>query len=177
MFVTRFLPTATGKLPLANLFSKLFLVWMLLLLSACNSASSLFQTPSVSLTSLTPKTMHNDQLTFDIGLQVYNPNALPLPINDINSQIALNGLSLLSATGSSSQAIPANGSGKMTLSANMNTEQIRQFFRTLNSSTVSYNMTGDMGLLGNITRLPFQQSGTVNTTNLAQQLIHSQLLR
>lgn len=146
-------------------------------LSGClsNNNGAFFQTPSVSLTSLTPKNSPNGTLAFDIGLQIHNPNALPLPINDISSQIALNGLSLLSAKGSSSQAIPANGSGNIMLSTSLSTTQIQQLVNTLNSPNIHYDMTGDIGLLGNIARLPFQQSGSVNAVNLAQILIRSQL--
>lgn len=152
------------------------------LLTACvgngtGGAFSMFQAPKVSLLSLTPKTVNNGKLAFDIGLNVQNPNALPLPINDVNSNIALNGLSLLSAKGASETMIPANGSGNITLSTAVSLDKIQQLAQTLKGGNINYQLNGDVGVTGtgNLIRLPFNQSGSVNAAELAQTLIKSQL--
>lgn len=151
-----------------------------LLLSGCvggSGSSPIFQTPQIKLLSLTPKSINNGQIAFDVGLAIQNPNGIALPINDVNSQIALNGLSLLSARGTADKMIPANGSGQMTLSTSVGLDKIQQLVRTLNGGNISYQMSGDVGVagMGNFLRLPFNQSGQVNAVELTQTLLKSQL--
>lgn len=153
---------------------------MMTMLAGCVSGSNgqpFFQAPTVSLVSLTPKSVSRGAMALDIGLTVHNPNGLPLPIDDMRSQIALNGLSLLSVQGVMNQAVPANGTGQMTLSTEINFNEIRQLAKTLNSTEVSYALSGDVGIagLGNVVRLPFNQRGKVDAVQLASQLLKIRL--
>lgn len=147
------------------------------LLAGCVSdvASNFFESPTVSLTSITPKSTSGEQLAFDVGLKVYNPNAVPLPISTISSDIALNGLSLISASGTAENAIPANGSEDITLSASVGSSQIQQLVSSINSADVSYDLNGKVGISGTNVTLPVQQSGTVNAVDLATKLIRASL--
>lgn len=153
----------------------------MLLLTGCASdgSSALFQKPSVSLASLTPKNYNNGELAFDIGLLINNPNVLPLPISDVNSQISLNGINFLSASGKAKQAIPANGTGKMTLSTSVSLDKIKNLVKTFRGTEMQYKMAGDIGVnaLGSNMRLPFQQGGKINAAELTQKLIKSSLGR
>lgn len=150
-----------------------------LLLSGClGSGGGLptFQSPQVSLLSLTPKSIQNGEIAFDIGLNIQNPNGIPLPINDVNSQIALNGLSLLSAKGVSNAMIPANGNGNMTLSTSVSLNKVQQLLKTLQGGNINYSMRGDVGVAGtgDFIRLPFSQNGAVNMMELTKMLLQSQ---
>ncbi len=138
-------------------------------------AKSMFATPTVSLTSLVPKSSANGQMAFDVGLKVHNPNPVPLPISSVQSKIALNGLSLLSANGVANTSIPANGSGDITLSANIGAKQVQQLITTIRSPNINYDLSGNVGLMGNSMTLPIRHSGQVNAVNLATQLLRSQL--
>ncbi len=163
--------------------NRIMIVMMLIgsLISGCvgdmagSVAKSMFAAPTVSVTSLVPKSSANGQVAFDVGLKVNNPNPVPLPISSINSQIALNGLSLLSASGVANKTIPANGSGDVTLSANVGAKQIQQLVTTIRSPNITYDLSGNVGLMGNSMTLPIRHRGQVNAVNLATQLLRSQL--
>ncbi len=152
-------------------------VAMLLNLTGCVSSSggSLWdiQKPSVSLISLTPKKVSRGELAFDVGLLVKNPNALPLPIKTVSSELALNGIYFLSTSGTSKKAIPANASGKMTLSTTVGLDKVKSLAKTLRGRDIQYDLSGDVGVgvLGQTVDFPFHQGGKVNAAQLAKKLI------
>ncbi len=142
-----------------------------------DGGDALFQKPSVYLVSLTPKKVNQSELAFDLGLLIKNPNMLPLPINNISSQLALNGINFLSASGTAKKAIPANSSGKMTLSTTVSLDKVKRLARTFRSNEIQYDLTGDVGVgaLGQNMNVPFRQNGKVNATQLVKKLIKASM--
>lgn len=156
----------------------LVLLLSLFSLSGClatDGSNNFYATPEVSITSIVPKSYDGNNISFDIGLAVKNPNLIPLPIDNISSNIKLNSIHLLSTNSAVSQSIPANGTGQITVNANTDVASIQKLLQSLRSTTVDYQVNGQVGI-ANFTTLPFNQTGKIDTIELASKLLNYQQL-
>lgn len=152
------------------------LIFGLTFVTGCLStdgSGNFYTTPEVSVQTIVPKGFDGNQVNFDIGLLVKNPNLIPLPIESISSNVKLNNIGLLNASSQLSQTIPANGTGQITVNARTDISSIRKLLQSVRSSTLDYQVDGKIGV-ANFTALPFSQQGKIDTVEIVSKLINYQ---
>lgn len=93
-----------------------------LLMSACSALRIGYETPRVNVQSIRmlPGTGGAALPTFEIGLQVLNPNAEALRLRGISYTISLNDQPLIKGVGNNLPVIAAYGEGSVKLTASIN---------------------------------------------------------
>lgn len=90
---------------------------MALILTACGNLPIGLETPGVTVTSF--RVQPSDAMTprFEIGLNVTNPNAVPLNIDGLAYSISIEGKSVLDGVTNNIDPIEAYGSGDIVITA------------------------------------------------------------
>ncbi|MEO0345566.1 MAG: LEA type 2 family protein [Pseudomonadota bacterium] len=92
-------------------------VFMALSLTACGNLPIGLETPGVTVTSF--RVQPSDAMTprFEIGLNVTNPNAVPLSVDGLAYSISIEGKSVLDGVTNNIDPIEAYGSGDIVITA------------------------------------------------------------
>lgn len=98
--------------------NRLFLVFMLITLSACASLWPSYEKPQVSITSfsLAPQSTGASP-TFLIGLRVVNPNRTALPLQGMSYTVEVEEQRILSGAEPNLPEVPGYGTAEFTISA------------------------------------------------------------
>ncbi len=102
-------------------------------LSGCASMGSGYETPTVSVQSFRPIASANGGFlpTFEISLQVINPNLEPLELAGISYTISLDNHDLIKGVGNDLPVIEGYGEGSFTVTAGVNVFAAIKLFRSL----------------------------------------------
>jgi LEA14-like dessication related protein len=147
----------------------IFIVGFFSLISCSNTANSL-----LSLRAIAPKVnLENFQLiklglseqVYRLRLQIKNPNSFPLPIQNLNYQLFINGQSFAKGLSHKSVTIPALGEGYLETDVSSNLADViegwSQWF-SLAKRTLDYKITGSIGVTSFAIPFPFQYSDKVD---------------
>ncbi len=93
-------------------------IFMCFFLHACASFNPVFEEPDISVSAfrLLPS---NGLPEFEIELKVTNPNSMELKLQGISYSASLDGYKVVSGVASNIQAIPAYGTGTVTLTGGL----------------------------------------------------------
>ena len=107
------------------------------LLSACSGMRAGYETPSVSVQSFrtVPSGTGTGLPSFEIGLQVTNPNLEPLELAGISYTVSLDGQKVIKGVGNDLPVIEGYGEGTFTVTAAFNMMAGIQLVRSLMSKT------------------------------------------
>ena len=102
-------------------------------LSGCAGMESGYETPTVSVQSFRPIASANGGIlpTFEISLQVINPNLEPLELAGISYTISLDNHDLIKGVGNDLPVIEGYGEGSFTVTAGVNVIAGFKLFRSL----------------------------------------------
>ncbi len=156
---------------------RILLASLTVFLSSCSTANNLTQTlsssfaqPDISLVSIIPKSIDKGKISLDLNLLVKNPNAISIPLNNLNTDVKLNNINILNAQAKDLKTIPANGSEQISLTTEVDINLIQKLLLSLNSSKINYSLSGKAGL-SNYLSIPINKSGTVDANELAKRAI------
>lgn len=142
----------------------------LLALSGCSSKGGIFPSlqplaPEISLKNFQLVKMGLSQQTYRLRLKIKNPNAFPLPINNLNYQLFINNQNFAKGNSKKAVTIPSQGVGMLEIDVNSNImdviEGAGQWF-SLAKRSLDYRITGNVGLSSLGIPLPFQYADKVN---------------
>lgn len=113
------------------------LVMTAVLLSACTGMRPGYETPTVSVQSFraVPSTTGTGLPSFEIGLQVTNPNLEPLELAGISYTVSLDGQDVIKGVGNELPVIAGYGEGTFTVTAGFNLMAGIQLMRSLMSKS------------------------------------------
>ena len=113
------------------------LVLLSALLSACTGMRPGYETPTVSVQSFraVPSTTGTGLPSFEIGLQVTNPNLEPLELAGISYTVSLDGQDVIKGVGNELPVIEGYGEGTFTVTAGFNLMAGIQLMRSLMSKS------------------------------------------
>ncbi len=148
----------------------LILFIALLSLTGCANTSGTFGglkpvAPEISLKDFQLTKLGFSEQTYRLKLHIKNPNAFPLPIENLNYQLFINNKSF--ATGASNEpvTIPASGEGYLETDVSSNIADVvegwSQWF-SLAKRTLDYRITGDVGVSSFGIPIPFQYADKVD---------------
>jgi LEA14-like dessication related protein len=107
------------------------------LLAACSGMRPGYETPSVSVQSFrtVPAATGTGLPSFEIGLQVINPNLEPLELAGVSYTVSLDGQQVIKGVGNDLPVIEGYGEGAFTVTAAFNVMAGIQLVRSLMSKT------------------------------------------
>ena len=107
------------------------------LLSGCSGMRAGYETPSVNVQSFrtVPSEAGTGLPSFEIGLQVTNPNLEPLELAGISYTVSLDGQEVIKGVGNDLPVIEGYGEGTFTVTAAFNMMAGIQLVRSLMSKT------------------------------------------
>ena len=107
------------------------------LMSACSGMQPGYETPTVSVQSFraVPSTTGAGLPSFEIGLQVINPNLETLELAGISYTVSLDGQDVIKGVGNELPVIEGYSEGTFTVTAAFNVMAGIQFFRSLMNKT------------------------------------------
>ena len=113
------------------------LVLVAALLSACTGMRPGYEAPTVSVQSFraVPSTTGTGLPSFEIGLQVTNPNLEPLKLAGISYTVSLDGQDVIKGVGNELPVIEGYGEGTFTVTAGFNLMAGIQLMRSLMSKS------------------------------------------
>lgn len=89
-------------------------------LAACTAMRPGYESPTVTVNSFRTLPSESALPSFEIGLQVINPNASPLTLRGVAYTISLEGHELIKGVGNELPVIEAYGQGQFTVTASAN---------------------------------------------------------
>lgn len=127
----------TGNYLRASISKTSVLVLTAVLLSACSGMRPGYETPTVSVQSFraVPSTTGAGLPSFEIGLQVTNPNLEPLELAGISYTVSLDGQDVIKGVGNELPVIAGYGEGTFTVTAAFNLMAGIQLMRSLMSKS------------------------------------------
>jgi LEA14-like dessication related protein len=130
-------------------------------LSACSGLGggiSQQLAPKVSVTSVNLKKLTLQQVSIDVGLNVFNPNTISIPLRGIDYALAVNNQQVASGQQNQSVTIAAKQSSNVTIPISVNLIQFASLIPSIASGGgFKYNLTGKMHFP--FISLPFNRSG------------------
>lgn len=148
-----------------NRILTVMLLSLLVLFSGCSSVLPKPDPPKVSLAGLKIAKLNWSEQTFDLTLNIQNPNNFSLPLRGLDYALKLNGNEFARGLSNDNVTIAANGEAQIKLRVGSNLlKSISQISSFLNSggSELNYSLDGNFGVLHESFRLPFNRSGKVN---------------
>ena len=144
----------------------------LLFLTGCASLQNAFQTPSVSLVSVTPLQASGFEQQFEVGLRVTNPNPKALKLVGINCALELEGVKVLKGVVSDVPGIAAYSDELVTMTVSIGLLEGLKFlqqFMSNNSNELGYKLMANLDTgLPFIGSLPVVESGVINLSDLGR---------
>lgn len=138
-----------------------------LLLSSCAGTETLVATPKVQLTSVELQKVSFNKQTFLLGFEVFNPNAFPLPVEEIRYQILFDGQRFAGGETQASFTIPSQGIDAFAISVDLDilnrATQITSLLQGGMPENVSYEVEGSLTVDIPFTRpIGFASSGIID---------------
>ena len=139
---------------------------VLVTMTACGSSGGLLRPPAVNLTSVEVSEMTFDNQTFLLGLNVSNPNPIPLPVRSVSYHVRLNNQNFAGGETQSNFTIPAGGDENIVISVDLDLlqsgAQLTSIIRSGVKDNLNYELDGNLGVdLPTEPELSFSQSGTI----------------
>ncbi len=140
------------------------------MLAGCAALQGGFETPSVSLSSVTPLENTGLEQRFAVGLRITNPNSQALNLNGISLALELDGVKVLKGAANDIPSIAAYGNELVTVEVSIGLLEglafMRQFMQK-NSGELAYRLSANLDTgLPFIGRVPVADSGTINLAGL-----------
>lgn len=137
-----------------------------LTLSGCASTDTLLQRPTVDLTSVELGEMNVARQTFLLGINVYNPNPFPLPVQGLRYQLRLNDQYFAGGETQGSFTVPAAADGNFVISVDLDLlrsgAQVTSVLRSGLRDRLDYELHGNLALnIPGAQSMRFSSSGTV----------------
>jgi LEA14-like dessication related protein len=116
-------------------FSMVLIAAAVLVLSGCQTLADLnIQNPSYRLTSIRPRVdiaipFSASRIDFDLGIDVENPNGVGLRLDRMDFDLLVNGAHVVSGLTNQRIRIPAEGTGRLDLTASVGYGEISTLFR------------------------------------------------
>jgi LEA14-like dessication related protein len=139
-----------------------FLMTGWLMMSACSSFNGLVKDPVVHVTEFKLANVSSEGVSIDLGLNVQNPNSVPLKLDAVNYALNISGEKVTEGTFDKGVNIPAGGEGTVYIPLKFQFTSVGNLLSGLmdRSLTKDYELTGS-AKLGYIS-VPFVQKGTIN---------------
>ena len=146
-------------------------VWIVLAmttaLAGCETLGRQFVAPDVTLASVRLGASDLSTQRFDLQFAVDNPNAVALPVRQVDYDVTLGGLSLASGSSAEPFRVPANGSGSFSVSVETSLVRVLQTLGTRilrgGETEFDYSAAGSVALdLPLVRPLPFSSTGKVS---------------
>jgi LEA14-like dessication related protein len=121
--------------------------------------------PDVSLKNFEMTKMGLSEQTYRLRLNIKNPNAYPLPIQNLNYQLFLNNKPFFKGANNKPVTIPALGEGVIETDINSNIADVVsgwQEWLSLAKRTFNYRIVGDVGVSSYNVPIPFQYADKVD---------------
>ena len=134
-------------------------------LSGCESLVREIQPPGVELVGLQFKGVELSRQSFQVSLDVSNPNGIPLPISSFTYQIGLAGGAFADGASAEGFTVPANGKERVRL--DVSTDLLGTLSRITSllqgsASTMEYDISGDIEVgIPLVKPIPYRQTGEV----------------
>lgn len=141
-----------------------------LLMSACSSLRIGYETPTVNVQSIRmlPTEAGAALPTFEIGLQILNPNAEALRLRGISYTINLNDQPLIKGVGNNLPVIAAYGEGSVKLTASINVLAGIGLFRDMMAASgdrLSYEFEAKLDPGAYRPKIRVKDNGTISLNN------------
>ncbi len=148
-------------------FRQAIVLLLLLMTTACAPLFPGFETPTTTLTSL--QVLPGDTIvpTFEIGLNISNPNRVPLKLDGMTYTLYLEGEPVLRGLTNQLPVIAAYGSGEVFIQARPDVfSTINLFTRWLNQprEVFSYSFEAQLDIGRFIPRINIVRSGEISLT-------------
>lgn len=150
---------------LATTIARLLLLGLGVGLVGCQSIVREIQPPQVELVGLQFIGAELNRQSFQVTLDVTNPNPIPVPINAFSYQIALAGGAFADGNSVEKFTLPVNGTERVRL--NVGTDLVGTLSRISNilkgpASVMDYEINGDLTVgLPLVEPIPFSQTGEI----------------
>lgn len=134
-------------------------------LAGCASVTQSVEAPQVRLASLTLREASVAAQRFEVGLLVHNPNAVPIPVEQLRFSVRLGGGGILDGRSVEPFTLPAGGSE--TVHIDVGSDLVSSLSRLLAlvqgpGSTISYDLDGFVELSRGLRRtLPINYRGEI----------------
>jgi LEA14-like dessication related protein len=138
-----------------------------ILLSACTGMRPGYETPTVSVQSFraVPSTTKAGLPSFEIGLQITNPNLEPLELAGISYTVSLDGKDVIKGVGNELPVVEGYGEGTFTVTAAFNVIAGIQLMRSLMSKsgdTFDYAFEAKLDPGAFSRKIRIRESGTIS---------------
>jgi LEA14-like dessication related protein len=160
------LPARTAPLQRAAAWIRTGLPGMLALaVTACATTGSYPEQPRVTLTSIQPKDMTLLEQRYSLQLRIMNPNDMAMPVEGLSYALQINGREFAYGVSSAEVSIPPYSEALLDVEVVSNLLNIMQQVQELQGEqhdSLSYRLSGKLGLANSPARLPFEYAGKLN---------------
>ena len=131
-------------------------------MSACSSLGPILKDPEVKVTDLKLLGVTAQGVDIDVGLNVKNPNPLPLNLDSVDYALSLSGEKVTEGTFDKGIKIPANGEGVVRIPLKFQFKSVGNLLSGLfnRSFKKDYELAGSVKL--GIFSIPFVKKGEID---------------
>jgi len=153
----------------------IFLLLLIAMVSACADLGiKPINYPTVSLSSLQLLSASLSEQSYEIQLEIDNPNAFPLPLTTIDYELKLNDAVFAEGTNAEAVTIPANQAEVIKLQVTSNLVSLYEQARAFGSSILGgdfgseldYELKGSLSFAEGLLDVPYDYSGKVSVSNI-----------
>jgi len=131
------------------------------LLAACASGPPTIAYPEVTLESVRVTRIVDSKAEVSVGLRLYNPNAMSLPVKSLDYEITLENRPAASGHTVRVDTLPPGGEGKVNIAGRVDIGVVATAMMALGSQLpVAYRLTGTVTVQG-WAPIPFSREGKI----------------
>ena len=133
-------------------------------LALCAGCALFYRAPEVTFGGVALETMGGQGASFQIALQVHNPNGYAIGLDQMTYRLSIGGVEAASGATDASVRIPARSSTAVRLPVSLEWERLRAGgWELLTSGRVDYVVEGEaaFSIPAASFRRPYRQSGTI----------------
>lgn len=148
------------------------LAMVLLILSGCATFAPQIDPPIVTVSRFQVLDVQLLEQRYALTLRIQNPNAFAIPIRGLSFQLSLYGVPFAHGVSDQALRIGPYTEGMMELTVVSGTlNLIKQLSRLQNqeAQNIDYVLSGHLSLEDRLTRVPFEQRGTINLNMMPPQ--------
>ena len=146
-----------------RILTGVYLVTVLVLLSACAGLPLQPKTPEISLTGIKVEKLGLDEQRFRIQLHLRNPNNFALPVRGLDYALQLNGQKFAEGASTRPITVPALGESELELSvAGRLQSALPQILALGTGSSLNYSLSGNVSLSDFPLKIPFSKDGKIS---------------
>ncbi len=151
---------------------KKILIMLLMTIGLLGCSSEMIQqfvdAPQVKNVQLKSFSAENKSVVFEVDL--FNPNAFPLPLSGLSGAMSLNDHAIGSLSASSDQSLAANATQTVTVPVQLDANAFLEAAKTvLTQRQAKYNFNG--GVNTSIGKVPFSTSGDLSIKEIISTLL------